>query len=118
MSQNAPRRGPGPGPNMGFGAPPAKSKDFKGAIKRLMNELGNERKIIYVVFAAITTSVTIGAFGPKILGRATNYLFYGFIGKKIPAGVSKAQAVAGLRARGENRFADMLNAAKQNKDRG
>jgi ATP-binding cassette subfamily B protein len=108
MSQNAPRRGPGPGPHMGFGAPPAKSKDFKGAIKRLMHELGNERKIIYLVFAAITTSVTIGAFGPKILGNATNHLFYGFLGKRIPEGVSKAEAIAGLRARGENRFADML----------
>jgi ATP-binding cassette subfamily B protein len=110
MSQNAPaRRGPGGGgPHMGFGAPPAKSKDFKGAIKRLGIELGNERKIIYLVFAAITSSVTIGAFGPKILGRATNYLFYGFLGKRIPEGVSKNQAIAGLRCRGENRFADML----------
>ena len=110
MSQNAQaRRGPGGGgPHMGFGAPPAKSKDFKGSVKRLGTELGKERKIIYFVFAAITASVTIGAFGPKILGRATNYLFYGFLGKRIPEGVSKAQAVAGLRARGENRFADML----------
>ena len=110
MSQNAPaRRGPGGGgPHMGFGAPPAKSKDFKGSVKRLGTELGKERKIIYFVFAAITASVTIGAFGPKILGRATNYLFYGFLGKRIPEGVSKAQAVAGLRTRGENRFADML----------
>ncbi|MEN9735772.1 MAG: hypothetical protein RL129_482 [Actinomycetota bacterium] len=112
MSQQAPaRRGPGSGPHMGFGAPPAKSKDFKGALKRLMNELGNERKIIYLVFAAITTSVTIGAFGPKILGNATNHLFYGFLGKKIPAGITKEQAVAGLRAKGENRFADMLSAS-------
>jgi ATP-binding cassette subfamily B protein len=112
MSQQAPaRRGPGSGPHMGFGAPPAKSKDFKGALKRLMNELGNERKIIYLVFAAITTSVTIGAFGPKILGNATNHLFYGFLGKKIPAGITKEQAVGGLRAKGENRFADMLSAS-------
>ena len=109
MSQSAPaRRGPGGGPHMGFGSPPAKSKDFKGSVKRLGVELGNERKIIYLVFAAITASVTIGAFGPKILGRATNYLFYGFLGKRIPEGISKTQAVAGLRARGENRFADML----------
>ena len=109
MSQSAPaRRGPGGGPHMGFGSPPAKSKDFKGSVKRLGIELGNERKIIYLVFAAITASVTIGAFGPKILGRATNYLFYGFLGKRIPEGISKTQAVAGLRARGENRFADML----------
>ena len=112
MSQRAPMRGPGGGPRgMQFGAPVAKSKDFKASLKRLLSELGKERKILYLVFFFITASVTIGAFGPKILGRATNYLFYGFIGKKIPAGVSKAQAVAGLRARGQNRFADMLNAS-------
>ena len=113
MSQRGPgSRGPGGGPHGGmWGAPATKSKDFKGALKRLMNELGNERKIIYLVFAAITTSVTIGAFGPKILGKATNHLFYGFIGKRIPAGLTKAEAIAGMRARGENRFADMLQAS-------
>ena len=94
-----------------FGAPPAKSKDFKGSLKRLLNELGNERKIIYFVFIFITASVTIGAFGPKILGNATNHLFYGFLGKKIPAGVPKEQIIAGLRAKGENRFADLLSAS-------
>jgi ATP-binding cassette, subfamily B, multidrug efflux pump len=102
------RRG---GPQSGmWGAPPAKSKDFKGSLKRLLTELGNERKILYLVFIFITSAVTIGAFGPKILGRATNYLFYGFIGEKIPAGVSKAQAIAALRAKGQNRFADLLSA--------
>jgi ATP-binding cassette subfamily B protein len=105
------RGGPGRGGPMGFGAPAAKSKDFKGSLKRLMVALGKERKILYLVFIFITTSVTIGAFGPKILGHATNYLFYGFIGRKIPAGVSKAQAIAQLRAHGQTRFADMLQAS-------
>ena len=73
MSQNAPaRRGPGGGgPHMGFGAPPAKSKDFKASLKRLLSELGKERKILYLVFFFITASVTIGAFGPKILEYLT-----------------------------------------------
>jgi len=68
-------RGPGGGPPGMMGMPPAKSKDFKGTLKRLLAELSNERKIITGVIALITTSVTIGAFGPKILGRATNYIF-------------------------------------------
>ncbi len=91
-----------------FGPPPSKSKDFRGSLKRLLNELGPERKIMSLVFALITTSVVIGSFGPKILGRATNYVFYGFLGHRMPAGVSKAQVIAGLRAKGENRLADML----------
>lgn len=108
---SAPKRtaGPGGGPMHGmFGPPPSKSKDFRGSLKRLLSELGPERKIMSLVFALITTSVVIGSFGPKILGRATNYVFYGFLGNRMPAGVSKAQAIAGLRAKGENRLADML----------
>lgn len=108
---SAPKRAAGPsgGPMHGmFGPPPSKSKDFRGSLKRLLSELGPERKIMSLVFALITTSVVIGSFGPKILGRATNYVFYGFLGHRMPAGVSKAQAIAGLRAKGENRLADML----------
>ncbi len=58
-----------------FGPPPSKSKDFRGSLKRLLRELGTERKIMSIVFILITTSVVIGSFGPKILGRATNYVF-------------------------------------------
>ena len=101
--------GPGRGPMSGmFGPPPSKSKDFRGSLKRLLTELGPERKILTLVLGLITTSVVIGSFGPKILGRATNYVFYGFLGRRIPAGVTKAQAIAGLRAQGQNRLADML----------
>lgn len=99
----------GRGPMGGmFGAPPTKSKDFRGSLRRLLKELGAERKTLALVLSLITASVIIGSFGPKILGRATNYVFYGFLGRRMPAGVSKAQAIAGLRAKGENRLADML----------
>lgn len=99
----------GRGPMGGmFGAPPTKSKDFRGSLRRLLKELGAERKTLALVLSLITASVIIGSFGPKILGRATNYVFYGFLGRRMPAGVTKAQAIAGLRAKGENRLADML----------
>src|SRR5487761_2028581 len=111
-TEKAPARrpaGPGGGPMHGmFGPPPTKSKDFRGSLKRLLKELGPERKVMTLVFGLITTSVVIGSFGPKILGRATNYVFYGFLGRRMPSGISKAQAIAGLRAKGENRLADML----------
>ena len=97
------------GPMAGMmGAPPAKSKNFKGSLSRLLNELKPERHILITVFALITSSVTIGAFGPKILGRATNEIFNGFIGKKLPSGLTKDQIVAGLRMKGEKTQADML----------
>jgi ATP-binding cassette subfamily B multidrug efflux pump len=47
--------------------------------------------------------------GPKILGHATNIIFEGVVSKPIPAGVTKAQAIAGLRAKGQDRVADLLS---------
>jgi ATP-binding cassette subfamily B protein len=92
-----------------MGAPPAKSKDFKGSLRRLLNELKPERHILLTVFTLITAAVTVGAFGPKILGRATNEIFDGFVGKKLPATLTKDQVVAGMRAKGQNTQADMLS---------
>lgn len=112
MSQRAPvpsSAGRG-GPMAGMmGGPPQKSKDFKGSLRRLLGEVGEERKSLYVVFILITAAVTIGSFGPKILGRATNEIFYGFLGRKLTAGLTKAQVVAQLRAKGQNNFADVVN---------
>ena len=112
MSQRAPvtsAAGRG-GPMAGMmGGPPQKSKDFKGSLRRLLREVGEERKSLYAVFILITAAVTIGSFGPKILGRATNEIFYGFLGRKLPAGLTKAQVVAELRAKGQNNFADVVN---------
>jgi len=99
----------GRGPMGGMmGAPAAKPKDFRGSLRRLLKELGAERRTLLLVLTLITTSVVIGSFGPKILGRATNYVFYGYLGRRMPAGVTKSQAIAGLRAQGDNNLADML----------
>ena len=54
-------------------------------------------------------SVAFTVIGPKIVGNATNVIFDGIIGKLLPAGVTKAQAVAGLRARGQNQIADLVS---------
>ena len=110
MSQQRPAVGAMRGGPMGgmMGAPPAKSKNFKGSLRRLMAEIRPERNTLATVLILITSSVTIGAFGPKILGRATNEIFNGFIGQKLPLGLSKDQVVAGLRAKGETTQADML----------
>jgi len=103
--------GPRPGGPMAgmMGGPPQKSKDFKGSLKRLLRELGEERKTLYAVFILINTAVTLGSFGPKILGHATNDIFTGFLGKKLPAGATRDQVVAGMRARGQGTLADVVN---------
>ncbi len=91
-----------------FGPPPTKSKDFKGSLRRLLSELEPERRTLSFVLSLITISVVIGSFGPKILGQAINHVFYGYLGRRLPSGITKAEAIAGMRARGDNRLADML----------
>jgi len=63
--------------------------------------------VIVLVFGV--TSVAFLVTGPKILGAATNVLFDGVVGKQLPAGVTKEQAVALLRAHGQGQLADMIS---------
>ena len=105
---NAPRPMGGPMRGAMGAMPVAKPRDFKGTIHRLFNEIAKERRTLSLVLVLITTSVTLGVFGPKLLGRATNYIFYGYLGRNIPSNVSKDQVVQMLRAKGEDRMADML----------
>jgi len=89
-------------------APAAKSKDFKGSLKRLGSYLKPHAVMIGIVIVLAIVSVTFSILGPKILGNATNLLFEGVISKQMPAGVTQEQAVAGLRAAGKTQLADMM----------
>jgi ATP-binding cassette subfamily B multidrug efflux pump len=103
------RPGGGP-PHMMMLQPTAKAKDFKGSFRRLVGLLRPERPLIILVIVLGVIGVTFGIVGPRILGNATNMVFEGVVGRLMPAGVSKDQAVAGLRARGQDNLADMLAA--------
>ncbi|UFQ15451.1 MULTISPECIES: ABC transporter ATP-binding protein [Streptomyces] len=96
--------GPG-GPMMG---PDSRSMDFKASGKRLLAQFRPERATMYGMIAAGVLSVALSVLGPKILGRATDLLFAGIVGRDMPDGLTKEQAIEGLRARGEGGMADML----------
>lgn len=53
-------------------------------------------------------SVGLNVVGPKILGNATDLVFAGIIGRQMPAGTTKAQALQAMRDRGQGSVADML----------
>jgi ATP-binding cassette subfamily B protein len=104
------RRGPGGGgPMGGMGMPGEKSLDFKASLRRLVGVLRPERWWLSLVVLLGIVSVALSVTGPKILGNATNVIFEGVIGKMLPAGVTQEQAVAGLRADGQGKLADMLS---------
>ncbi|WP_067885453.1 ABC transporter ATP-binding protein [Nocardia vaccinii] len=93
-----------PGP----GAPGTKAKSFGPSLKRLLRRLAPDRILVAVILVLAVIAVVLNTLGPQILGRATNLIFDGVIGKQLPAGLTKDQAIAGLRERGESRMADML----------
>ncbi len=109
--------GPGPGPGGPGGGGPgmhnlmsaaAKSKDFRGSLKRLGGYLKPHAFAIAMVIILAIASVTFSILGPKLLGNATNLLFEGVVSKQLPAGVTQAQAIEGMRAAGKGQLADML----------
>src|SRR5215216_1574441 len=108
-----PRYGPPAGSRTGprmFGQMPVpeKSINFGPSLRRLLGHLAPERVILLgAVFLAVT-GIVMNVLGPKILGLATDLIFTGVIGRNLPAGATKQQVVDGLRARGEETFADMV----------
>jgi ATP-binding cassette subfamily B multidrug efflux pump len=98
----------GPGRMLAGPMPVEKLQDFKGSTKRLLGLMKPQRLLVAVVLAFGIASVFLSVLGPWLLGRGTDIIFTGVVGKLLPAGVTKAQAVAGLRAQGNNNRADLL----------
>ncbi|NMM34969.1 MAG: ABC transporter ATP-binding protein [Phycicoccus sp.] len=93
-----------------MGGPAVKAMNFKGSLRRLVTRLRGERRLVSAAVMLGTVSVALSVVGPKVLGHATDLIFTGLIGERLPAGVTKAQAVAQLRATGQARIADMVSA--------
>src|SRR3954469_24442031 len=90
-------------------APTERSRDFKGSAIRLVKRLTPQRGPTAAVILLGVGGIAIGVIGPRILGHATDLLFNGVIGRQLPAGLTKEQAIAAARARGDNTFADLLS---------
>ncbi|MER6120784.1 ABC transporter ATP-binding protein [Streptomyces sp. NPDC001743] len=99
--------GPG-GRMMAGGAPTERSMDFKGSTKRLLKRFAAEKATLYVMLVAVALSVALSVVGPKILGKATDLVFAGVVGRGMDAGTTKEQAVERLR-HSNSGLADMLS---------
>ncbi|MFK4148255.1 ABC transporter ATP-binding protein [Streptomyces sp. NPDC004065] len=93
---------------MAGGGPDNRSMDFKKSGRRLVARFRPERGTIYALLTCVVLSVTLSVIGPKILGRATDLVFAGIIGRRMPSGLSKEQVLDGMRQRGQGGVADML----------
>jgi ATP-binding cassette subfamily B protein len=94
---------------MAGGGPDQRSMDFKGSGKRLVKQLAPERGALWLMLIAGVLSVAASVVGPKILGKATDLVFAGVVGRDMPAGTTKAQQIERLRAAGDGGMADMLS---------
>ncbi|MFG2135265.1 ABC transporter ATP-binding protein [Streptomyces sp. NPDC048650] len=91
------------------GQPTEKSMDFKGSGKRLLGQMRPERGVIGVGLLLGLLSVALTVTAPKILGHATDLIVAGIVGRRLPEGITRAQAAAQLRAHGQGGLADMLD---------
>lgn len=87
----------------------SRSKDFPGTARRLLGRLAPQRRQWLAVLVLAVGGIVLSVIGPRVLGHATDLLFEGVIGRELPSGISKEQAVAAARAAGNTNFADMLN---------
>lgn len=84
------------------GRPNQRSMDFKGSGKRLLARFGPERVTVSVMLLVGVPSVALSVLGPVILGRATDLIFAGLVGRRLPEGMSKEQVVSEMRAKGQD----------------
>ncbi len=85
-----------------------KAMNFGPSVRRLLGHLAPHRVKLTLVIVTGVLSVGLTALGPRVLGRATDLIFGGVIGKMFPAGSTKEQAIEGARAAGQGNIADLL----------
>ena len=93
---------------------PRKAKQFWPSAKRLLGLLAPYKMALTAVFIMNAASVFLAVYAPRVMGRAMDVIFSGVMSKQMPPGTTKEQAVEGLRAAGEDRFADMASAMDLN----
>ena len=109
----APRRGPAPpaGPSRMFVGQGAaeKSADFSGSARRLLVLMRPQRLMLSAAGLLAVAAVGLSVAGPRLLGHATDLVFAGWFSRRLPAGTTKEQAVASLRASGHGNQADLVS---------
>jgi ATP-binding cassette subfamily B protein len=93
---------------MAAAVPAEKSLNFGRSSLRLLRLLRPDRAVLAVAGLCGIGAVTLSVWGPRLLGRVTDLVFAGLIGKHLPADQTKAQAIAQLRATGHGNTADLI----------
>ena len=92
-----------------FGGAPRSAKNFWPSAKRLVGLLAPHKAMFALVVALVCVSVGLNVYAPRVMGHAMDVIFSGAIGAHLPAGATQEQVIEGLRAGGQDTFADMLS---------
>ena len=92
------------------GSAPRKAKQFWPSAKRLLGLLTPYKFALTLVFIMNAMSVLLAVWAPRVMGQAMDVIFSGVMSRELPEGMTSEQAVEGLRAAGQDRFADMAAA--------
>ncbi|SDQ18665.1 ABC transporter ATP-binding protein [Leucobacter chromiiresistens] len=93
------------------GQPVKKAKHFWPSAKRLVGLLAPHKWQFALVVLLVVGSVVLTVIAPKILGQAMDVIFNGILGKQLPEGITREQAVEAARASGNDQFAEVLAGA-------
>lgn len=85
------------------------SPEFWRSAVRLAQRLAPQARLLAAVIALSVGGIAFAVVGPRVLGHATDLLFNGVIGRQLPPGITKEEAIEVLRARGDNGFADLVS---------
>ncbi|MGA9775179.1 MAG: ABC transporter ATP-binding protein, partial [Candidatus Dormiibacterota bacterium] len=88
---------------------PQSARDLRGTLRQLVGRLRPEGWAIALAAVLAATGVAVVVIAPRIIGSATDVIFNGVLGKALPAGLTKAQAVTYLRTHGQGQLAQLLS---------
>jgi ATP-binding cassette subfamily B protein len=91
-----------------MGMPAAKAMSFGPSARRLLGRMAPERGLVVGVVLFAVSSVGLAVAGPRVLGKATDLIFAGILGRRLPAGLTTEQAAAAARAAGHPNVADII----------
>jgi len=89
--------------------PTVRAANFWPTALRLARRMAPQRRLITAVISLSLGGIALGVAGPRILGHATDLVFNGIIGRGLPAGITKQQAIEDARAAGRGTYAEMLS---------
>jgi len=95
----APQGGPGRGP-MGGGMVGQKAMTFGPSVRRLLASMRPDRLAAYAVVGLVVVSVLLMSVGPRLLGHATDLVFRGFVGGRLPEGTPDSELPQAVQGQG------------------